>query len=194
MTTVVVPFRAGGKSRLPEEIRGEVGLAMLGDVLEAAVTVGRTRLVSDDDAAAVVADGLGVELVDDPGGGQGMAVRAGLIGVRGPVIVLNADVPRVRPSDVNALAVPAQHGALSLVEARDGTTNALGLPFPGAFAPLFGRGSAGRFRAHAAALGLPYHELGLRNLIEDVDTLDDLERIGPRAGARTRALFSLIRA
>ena len=51
MQTVVVPFRSAGKSRLPAEIRVEVALAMLGDVLEAAVAHGaRVRLVTDDPA------------------------------------------------------------------------------------------------------------------------------------------------
>ena len=53
MATVVVPFRSGGKSRLPAEIRVEVALAMLGDVLEAAVAqADRVRLVTDDETAA----------------------------------------------------------------------------------------------------------------------------------------------
>ena len=43
---VVIPFRAGGKSRLPAEIRVDVALAMLGDVVEAAVEVGDTRVVT----------------------------------------------------------------------------------------------------------------------------------------------------
>ena len=49
--TTVVPFRAGGKSRLPAAIRVEVALAMLGDVLEAATAFGPTRLVTADAAA-----------------------------------------------------------------------------------------------------------------------------------------------
>jgi len=55
MATVVVPFRAGGKTRLPDEIRGEVALAMLGDVLEAATAFGPTRLVTEDPAGSLVA-------------------------------------------------------------------------------------------------------------------------------------------
>jgi len=189
MTTVVVPFRSGGKTRLPEEIRVEVALAMLGDVLEAAVDHGcRVRLVSDDGAAAVVAAGLGVEVVEDPGGGQGAAVQAALAGIDGFCLVVNADVPRVRPSDLTALSIPPRSGAISIVPARDGTTNALGLPYAEVFQPLYGPGSAAQFRAHAAALALVLHELELPNLRDDVDTADDLERIGLRAGSRTRSL------
>ena len=56
MATVVVPFRSGGKSRLPAAVRVDLALAMLGDVLEAAVMHdGDVRLVTDDAAAAAVA-------------------------------------------------------------------------------------------------------------------------------------------
>jgi 2-phospho-L-lactate guanylyltransferase len=193
VATVVVPFRSGGKSRLPAEIRVEVSLAMLGDVLDAAVAHGeRVRLVTDDGAAAVVAAGLGVEVVDDPGGGQGAAVRAALAGLDGVCLVVNADLPRIRPSDLTALAFAPHAGAVAIVPAADGTTNALGLPYAEVFQPLYGPGSAGQFRAHAAALQLFLHELALPNVRDDVDTAADLRRIGPRAGPRTRALTRVV--
>jgi 2-phospho-L-lactate guanylyltransferase (CobY/MobA/RfbA family) len=74
----VIPFRAGGKSRLPEELRREVALAMLGDVVEAAVSIGEVRVVTSDPAGKLVATDLGAEVVDDPGEGQGAAVAAAL--------------------------------------------------------------------------------------------------------------------
>ncbi|RDI74320.1 hypothetical protein Gocc_1896 [Gaiella occulta] len=193
MPTVVVPFRSGGKSRLPAELRVEVALAMLGDVLEAAACYAdRVRLVTDDGAAAVVAEALAVEVVADPGGGQGAAVLAALAGVDGVCLVVNADVPRLRPSDLAALAIAPRGGAVAIVAARDGTTNALGLPYAEAFRPLYGPGSAAQFRAHASALGLVHHDLGLPNLQDDVDTLDDLDRVGLRAGPRTRAVCEAV--
>lgn len=188
----VIPFRAAGKTRLPEELRREVGLAMLGDVVEVALSVGDVRVVTDDPAGRLVAGNLGARLIDDPGGGQGAAVAAGLAGARGLCLVVNADVPRVRPSDLNALAVPALLGKLGLVEARDGTTNALGLPRAEVFAPLYGPGSAGQFRAHAVALGIEFEALALANLVDDVDTLTDLELLGARGGARTSELLEAI--
>jgi 2-phospho-L-lactate guanylyltransferase len=188
----VIPFRAGGKSRLPEELRREVALAMLGDVVESAVSIGDVRVVTSDPAGRLVAMDLGAEAVDDPGGGQGAAVAAALEGTQGLCLVVNADLPRVRPSDLNALAVPALLGKLGIVEARDGTTNALGLPSPGVFAPLYGAGSAWQFRAHAVALGLDFEELTLSSLVDDVDTLLDLERVGARVGSRTSELLDAI--
>ena len=188
----VIPYRAGGKSRLPEELRREVALAMLGDVVEVALSVGDVRVVTDDPAGRLVAGDLGARLVDDPGGGQGAAGAPALEGARGLCLVVNADVPRVRPSDLNALAVPALLGKLGIVEARDGTTNALGLPRADVFAPLYGPRSAGQFRAHAVALGIEFEELGLANLVDDVDTLADLEVLGARAGARTSELLEAL--
>ncbi len=193
-TTTVVPFRSGGKSRLPAAIRVEVALAMLGDVLEAASAFGPTLLVTGDPGARLVAAALEVEIVDEPGGGQGPAVAAALAGLDGPCLVVNADVPRVRPSDLAALAIPASAGAMAIVEAADGTTNALGLPHAEAFRPLYGAASAAQFRAHAAALAIVCHDLALANLCDDVDTLADLERVAPRAGARTRALAAALPA
>ncbi len=189
---VVVPFRAGGKSRLPSEIRAEVALAMLGDVVEAAVEVGQVRVVTGDPSGRLVARELGAETVDDPDEGQGPAVAAALAGVEGICLVVNADLPRVRPSDLGALAVPARLGAVAVVEAADGTTNALGLPLAEVFQPLYGPGSARRFRAHAEALDLRCEGLALPNLIDDVDTLADLERVGGHGGPRTRALLQAI--
>ena len=40
----------------------------------------------------------------------------------------------------------------------------------------------------AHTLALPFEDLTLKNLAEDVDTIEDLERVGPRSGSRTRAL------
>jgi 2-phospho-L-lactate guanylyltransferase len=198
MEQIVVPFRGpSGKQRLdvPEEFRSELALAMLGDVLSAAVAVGSTLLVTADDAGRALALELGAESVDDPGGGQGPAVAAALALVQDlPVLVMNADLPCVVPHDLRTLAGMAELGALGLVEAEDGTTNALALPRPGLFAPLYGAGSAGRFRAHAEANGVTAIAAVIPNLADDVDTLEDLTRIGLRAGPRTQAAIGQLAA
>ena len=182
MPTVVVPFRSGGKSRLPAGVRVEVALAMLRDVLEvAAASAADVRLVTDDATATSIAAELGVDVVADPGGGQGAAVLAALTGVEGVCLVVNADLPGVRLADFEELAAAAEAGALAIAAAADGTTNALGLPFAAAFHPLYGPGSAARFRVHATALGLDVHDLELPGLRDDVDTVADLEQARLRA-------------
>jgi len=191
MTAIVVPFRgASGKQRLdaPADLRVQVALAMLADVVAACVATARTRVVTSDPAAGRLVAELGAEVVADPGGGQGPAVEAALAGLPDePVLVVNADVPCLVPHDLRTLASAAELGAFGLVEADDGTTNALALPRPSAFAPLYGDGSARRFRQHAATLGLDVMAAVIPNLSDDVDTVDDLERVALRAAPRTQA-------
>lgn len=191
MVQIVVPFRGeSGKQRLdaPDEVRASLALAMLGDVLTACVATGRTLLVTSDRAARALAEELGAETVDDPGGGQGAAVAAALERVDpGPVVIVNADLPCVVPHDLRTLAGAAELGALGLVPAEDGTTNAVALPTASLFAPLYGPGSAARFREHAEAQGVTAAEAAIPNLSDDVDTAEDLKRVALRAGPRTQA-------
>jgi 2-phospho-L-lactate guanylyltransferase len=194
MTVVVIPFAGPeGKTRLHESrrVRRALGQAMFCDVLAACVSIGRTRVVTPDEDAATAAVEAGAEAVGDPGGGQGAAVQAGLDGLGpGGILVVNADVPCVVPHDLRSLLAATPAGALALVEALDGTTNALSLPTPEAFAPLYGPDSSDRFREHAASLGLEAVSVALPNLADDVDTMDDLTRLGLRAGPRTQACLA----
>ena len=187
MRAIVVPYRANGKSRLPQPVRAELALAMLADVLAACTATGPTTLVSDDPAAVEVARSLGTRTLRDPGDGQGAAVAAALEAVDGPALVVNADLPCAVPADLRALGELADADALGVVEAADGTTNALALPDPALFAPLYGPGSAARFREHARAHGVQPVDAAIPNLEDDVDTLDDLRRLALRAGPRTQA-------
>src|SRR5207244_2020829 len=121
-------------------------------------------------------------------GGQGAAVAAALADLDpGAILIVNADVPCVVPEDLRALLAATPAGGVALVEALDGTTNALSLPAPEVFAPLYGRDSAARFRAHVEGLGLTAVAAAVPNLADDVDTLDDLERLHLRCGPRTQA-------
>lgn len=178
---VVVPFRAGGKSRLPSKLRSQLALGMLGDVVEAAARVGAVHVVTADPEGARVASELGAAAVRDPGGGQGAAVAAGLADAEGSCLVVNADLPRATTEALHRLAA----AGAALVAAADGTTNALSLPDPSLFRPLYGPGSAARF----TALGLV--PVSIPELEDDLDTLADLERAGPQGlGRRTTLVVS----
>ena len=159
MLSVVIPFRGeSAKSRLG---RPELAKAMLADVLAAAGEVGEP----------VVANGVG---------GQGEAVAAALAGLDGPVLVLNADLPCATADDLRALLAATPEDGTAIVAAEDGTTNAISLSRAGLFEPLYGPGSAERFRARGAAV------VSIPNLEDDVDTADDLARVRARVGAHTR--------
>jgi 2-phospho-L-lactate guanylyltransferase len=194
MATVVIPFAgAEGKTRLhsSSRIRRALAQAMFCDVLAACVPVGDTRVVTPDEEAADAARDAGAEVVADPGGGQGAAVQAGLEGVAlGGILVVNADVPCAVPHDLRSLLAATPAGGLALVEALDGTTNALSLPSPVVFAPLYGPSSSDRFRAHGDSLGLEVVSAAVPNLVDDVDTMDDLTRLQLRAGPRTQACLA----
>lgn len=195
MPTIVVPFRGtNGKQRLApltEGARGALSLAMLADVLAACTVVGETYVVTSDEDGARVARELEAIVVPDPGGGLGSAVAAGLERAGdGRTLVVNGDLPCVVPDDIRALDRATPEGGLSYVSARDGTTNALGLSRPGLFAPLYGKGSAARFRAHATTHGLPATAAAIPNMAEDVDALEDLERVQLQVGLRTLAVLT----
>ena len=164
MATVVVPFRgANGKSRLalPEPERRELALSMLRRVLAAGAEVGDVVLVSDDEEARSLAP----RWVADPGRGQGAAVAVALAEADAPALVVNADLPRVEADDLRALLAAIPADGVAIVEAEDGTTNALGLASPELFEPLYGPGSAARFRERGAvAVDLP-------RIAEDLDSL-----------------------
>lgn len=178
MPTIVVPYRGDAKRRLPASIRAGVAVAMLGDVVAAALELGPVVVVTDD--AQVVPPGA--RAIVDPGDGLGVAVAAGLAGVNGHALVVNADLPCATPAALSRLA----GAGLALVEARDGTTNALSLPDPSVYAPLYGVGSASRFRAHA-----PFATVAIPELEADVDSDEDLEQLVFRLGPRTRALVAV---
>ena len=194
MAGIVVPFRGlAGKQRLTgfsdEDRRGLV-LAMLADVLAATTAFGRTVLVTDDERGRVLADDAGAEVVDDPGGGQSPAVAAalGLFDTEA-VLVVNADVPCVVPYDLRSLLAATPLGGIALVASEDGRTNALSLPAPELFQPLYGPRSAKRFASAAKELGLEAVAAAIPNLSDDVDTREDLDRVQLRAGPRTQAVL-----
>jgi 2-phospho-L-lactate guanylyltransferase (CobY/MobA/RfbA family) len=165
VTTYLIPYRIGGKTRLGDP---KLALAMLSDVTDAVNELAEEAFV-----------------VDGPGG-QGEAVAGTLALRRGPVTILNADLPCVTSTEIEELTAAAP----ALVAARDGTTNALALRDVDDFKPLYGPGSAARFAKHLGAISLD-----LPGMRDDVDTWDDVERVRNRVGKHThRYLSQLARA
>ena len=172
MPAVIVPFRRENAKRrlqpLPEKARVQIAKAMLADVMAACEPVAPAVVTQEND--------------------QGEAVENVLRVIEsGPILVVNADLPCAEPRDLLTLLGALPNGGMALVEARDGTTNALALAAPHLFAPLYGPGSAERFRARAARLGAPVVTAEIPNLVDDVDTLDDLVRLEGRLGPHTLA-------
>jgi 2-phospho-L-lactate guanylyltransferase len=191
MTTVVVPFAGSeGKTRLDaaRHARRDLSLAMLADVLAAAVVIGHTLVVTSDEDGAALARELGAEALADPGGGQGPAVQAALERADGDVLVVNADLPCAAPADLRALLDAVPPDGIALVEALDGTTNALALASPTLFQPLYGPDSARRF----LELDVETVSVAVPNIAEDVDTMADLERLQLRCGPRTQAVLAAL--
>jgi 2-phospho-L-lactate guanylyltransferase len=196
MPTVVIPFAgAEGKTRLhtSRRTRRDVSLAMFGDVLAAAQAIADVRVVTPDVSTAEAAREAGAAVVDDPGAGQGAAVETALAGLDpGAILIVNADVPCVTPADLRALLAATPAGGIALVEALDGTTNALSISAPELFAPLYGHGSAARFRARATQLGVESVSAAVPNLADDVDTIADLRRLHLRLGPRSQMALAAV--
>jgi 2-phospho-L-lactate guanylyltransferase (CobY/MobA/RfbA family) len=110
------------------------------------------------------------------------------LGLAAPFLVVNADLPCATARDLLALAGAAPTDGLAYAAAADGTTNALALSDERLFEPLYGPGSAGRF----AALG-PSTAVDAPNLIDDVDTPEDIARLGDRLGEHTRRVLATLR-
>jgi 2-phospho-L-lactate/phosphoenolpyruvate guanylyltransferase len=192
MPIVVVPFRGTDpKRRLDaagDAARVALAHAMLADVLAAATVVAPVVVV----APALPPDSPDVTHVPDPRRGQGAAVGAGLdaaavLDAEGPYLVVNADLPCVTSRDLLALAGAVPPAGIALAPAADGTTNAIALAAPDLFRPVYGAGSAGRFAALA-----PSRTLDAPNLIDDVDTLDDLARVRDRLGPNTLRVLAAL--
>lgn len=192
MATVVVPFRSSDPKQRLDGLdaagRSLLAHAMLADVLAAAVPVGPVLVVAQDEVELPAS----TTHVPDPGRGQGVAVQAALdaaaaAGQSGPVVVVNADLPCADTRDLLALAGATPDGGIAIVAAADGTTNALALADGALFEPVYGAGSALRFGALA-----PSRLIDVPNLVDDVDTLDDLIRLRDRVGSSTRRALAAL--
>jgi len=193
------PLRA--KTRLRRALaparREALASAMLDDVLRSALATGWPVLVvTDARSVARSARAAGARALVLPARGTRDGARRGLrhVGRDGAdaALVLAADLPLVRVSDLRRIAAAGRRAAIVIVpDRRRSGTNALYVRPPARLAPRFGRGSLAAHREAAGSDGrvLPIAGLGL-----DIDTpadLDSLRRAKRRAGPRTRAALAL---
>ncbi|TNM68616.1 2-phospho-L-lactate guanylyltransferase [Streptomyces sp. NP160] len=205
-----MPVRGGpsAKSRLADVVRHVPGLpeAIALDSVEAALACPRVagvHVVCADVGRGERLAALGARVVREtaPGGGLLAALAEGLDALRGddgeggpgadgPVAVLLADVPSLRPADLaaaldEAAAALAQGGTATVPDAEGtGTVLLAGRlhgPVGGLLRPRFGPGSA---LAHRRVGAVPVG-LGLTRLRRDVDTPAELDEaralgLGPR--------------
>jgi 2-phospho-L-lactate guanylyltransferase len=182
--TVVLPVKGGpaAKTRLSPlgQRRSRVATAVAVDTVSAARATSRVAVLlvvtADPDVARWSRD-LGATVVPDPGRGLDAAVAAGLGQAPGhlPCAVLQADLPALRPVDLEAAlddcTAVLLHGAVrAVVPDADGDgTVLMAAAHPAALHPAFGPGSA---RRHArGGVLLPLRAPRLRR---DVDTPADL--------------------
>lgn len=162
--------------------------------VRAARLVRRLLVVSSDPVVAAEFAAVGVEVVPDgpePGLNAAYIHGAALLRARtpgGPVGALHADLPALRPAELDA-ALAAFTGGRAFCADAEGTGTTLLLAAPGTdLDPHFGVGSAARHAA-SGAVGLTGGWPGLRR---DVDTADDLATAAALGvGEHTRAVVTL---
>ncbi|HEX6471397.1 MAG TPA: 2-phospho-L-lactate guanylyltransferase [Streptosporangiaceae bacterium] len=195
--SLVVPVKvlARAKSRLAAAAgphRAALALAVAADTVAAALRcerVGAVIVVTDDPRAASDLHALGARVVPDaPDGGlnPALAYGAGLARDAAPdagVGALSADLPALRPAELDRVLATAADAATAFVPDAAGLGTTLYTASPGAaFAPAFGAGSRLRHRAAGAR---ELAEPDVPSVRRDVDTLDDLREalalgVGPR--------------
>src|SRR5438128_2294810 len=109
------------------------------------------------------------------------------------VVVTNDLEGRRLAKEAGALLGATPLGGIGLVASADGRTNALSLPVPNLFEPLYGPRSAERFQRAARELGLDAVAVAIPNLADDVDTRKDLDRVHLRAGPHTQSALQELR-
>jgi 2-phospho-L-lactate guanylyltransferase len=198
--TLVVPVKplARAKSRLSGPAgphRERLALAIATDTVSAVLRSSLVQgvvVVTDDPIAAPELAALGAVIVpDEPDSGLNPALvhgaaQARLMAPRRAVGALSADLPALRPAELDRVLAAAMVAPNAFVADAAGVGTTLYTARPDAgFAPAFGDGSRARHRERGA------HELTLEDVPSvrrDVDTIDDLRAalelgVGPRTAS-----------
>lgn len=200
--SIIVPVKRPefAKTRLADavgELRPQMARAFAADTVRAALAcpaVGSLIVVTDDDEAAFETAELGAQVVNDaPEAGLNAALRHGAEAARtrwpnAPVATLSADLPALRPDELErVLAVAAGEATSFLADAAGIGTTVYAVTRDTPFDPRFG----GRSRAaHRAAGAVEIDVPDVPSVRRDIDTAVDLwdaMRLG--LGPRTESVI-----
>lgn len=199
----LVPLRAPGKgkTRLSEMLdpseRAILASAMLADVAHALrqAPIDRTIIVASDAQAGAAARALGLDVTLDPPStpdlNAALQSASGVVGTAGTLLVVAADLPRLKPSDVEGIL--SEDAQVVVAPTDDGGTGGLLRRPPTIIGTAYGPQSSAMHlrlghgaRARTVSVDLP----GFRT---DVDTWEDLQALanGPVGRATARFLERL---
>lgn len=202
--SLIVPLKplSQAKSRLApatgDRLRSSLAMAFAEDTVAAVLACQAVRdvtVVTDDPLATERLRALGAKVVPDaPGLGLNAALRHGAATVRAArpvsaVAALNADLPALRPAELERVLAGAGSHARSFLADSAGVGTTLLAAGPGVrLAPEFGCGSRARHRASGAVELSPGRVESVR---QDVDTGADLRAalalgVGPATATRAR--------
>ena len=197
-TIALVPLRAPGegKSRLaavldPDQ-RAALAVAMLADVTAAVTAAGLDEVivVAGGSRGAAAGVDLGLPVLVDPPGCRGLddalAAATQRVGSHRDLLVVAADLPRLRACDVLAVLEPDVEVVIAPTAA--GGTGALVRRPAAVIGTAFGPASAVAHRALALAAGARFVHIDRDGIHHDVDTFTDLAALHHvELGARTAA-------
>lgn len=200
LTAVLVPLRAPGegKSRLatvldPDQ-RAALAVAMLADVTAAVAAAGLDEVIviAGGRRAAAAGIELGLPVLVDPPGCAGLdeaiAVATQRVGKGREVLMVAADLPRLRAGDVLSVLEPDAEVVIGPTAA--GGTGALLRRPGGVIGTAFGTGSALAHRSLATGAGVRSVLVDRDGIHHDVDTFADLAALHDvELGARTAAVL-----
>jgi 2-phospho-L-lactate guanylyltransferase len=194
------PRRAKTRLRpvLAPRQRAALALAMLDDVVAAAIRTRRPVLVVTDArsvAARVRRAGARATIVPARGTRDGAAAGLRLVARdgAGAALVVAADLPFATAVALRRVIAAGRRAEVVIVpDGRGAGTNALFLRPPSRIAPRFGRGSLAAHRRAASPAGRVLRIAGLGLDIDTPEDLRALERSKLRAGPRTRRALDAI--
>src|SRR6266404_8923395 len=186
-------------SVLDQGTRTELAQAMLHDVLDALAACcsnSEVSLVTSDPFALNLARTFSFQIIPDATNRSetdAIAMATQLCESRGvgSTLIIPADIPLIRPSEVTAVLQAAPEKGSVLVPAADGRgTNAI-FRRPAALFPLrFGNDSFKPHLAAARATGKPCVVLQLPGIAVDVDNPEDVQKLLAHPGdTRTQSLL-----